>query len=144
MKPTVKNLLLVLTLSTTAACATPGQPPDRAVPVQASDSTDPAGNEVLAAGAPAQEFAGTENSAAAGVTGIEAVEPPQPHETPAEMLPRVHVDEPEVVCTREVPTGSRLAVEVCREVSDVERRQDADQRLLDEIKTNSAIGASRL
>lgn len=147
----MKRLLLAVILSITAACATPGQPPhQRTSAAQATDPAGepgPAGDELLAAREPATEAddpeVGVASVSPAGTAGLEAVEPPQPGETPTEMLPRVNVDEPEVICTREVPTGSRLAVEVCRKVSDVEQRQENDQRLFDQIKTNTTIGTTR-
>ena len=77
------------------------------------------------------------------VGGIREVEAPQPLETPAEMIPRPVVESP-IVCTWEVPTGSRLRVKVCRDRAYMERKQEQDQDIFSDIKTRTAINAGQL
>ncbi|HEX5787755.1 MAG TPA: hypothetical protein VFY03_06220 [Woeseiaceae bacterium] len=74
---------------------------------------------------------------------IKEVEAPQPLETPAEMIPRPVVESP-IVCTWEVPTGSRLRVRVCRDRAYMERKQEQDQDIFSDIKTRTAINAGQL
>jgi hypothetical protein len=40
----------------------------------------------------------------------------------------------EVVCRREVPTGSRVGVRVCRSRAEMEQRRTADRDLLREVR----------
>lgn len=47
----------------------------------------------------------------------------------------------EVVCRREIPTGSRLATRVCRTRSQIEARQEADKEWLDEKQTDGLTGS---
>jgi hypothetical protein len=43
-----------------------------------------------------------------------------------------------------VPTGSILPVKVCRSRSEIDRKEQADQEIFDDIKRNTAIFNSRL
>jgi len=45
----------------------------------------------------------------------------------------------DIVCTREVPTGSRVAVRVCRSRAEIEERQTQDRDTLREMRTESAM-----
>ena len=122
--------LLVTTLFAIGACATPSVEPDRSESFQAMES---GGDELLEHYIPAENF-----------ERIEDIDTPNASKTPTEMMPHLSMAEPEIVCERVVPTGSVLPVEVCRRRSDVARKQEADQKLFDVIKRNTAMGASRL
>lgn len=144
----MNQLLLVTILFTVAACATPGPEPSRSEsdqapelaqapqPVQAPESVqaeESRSDDILA-----------QNDAMKDFKGIEELEAPDVSETPASMIPGRQVSEPAIVCERVVPTGSILPTRVCRQRSDVERKRQADQELFDDIKRNTALGASRL
>ena len=43
----------------------------------------------------------------------------------------------DVVCTREVPTGSRVAVRVCRSRAEMEQRRTEDRAALREIRSQA-------
>lgn len=133
----MNQFLLVTILFAVAACATPSLEPNRSESVQAmesgGDELESGGDELLVHNDQAEKF-----------ERIEEIEAPNVSETPAEMIPHMRVAEPEIICERVVPTGSRLSVEVCRRRSDIARKQDANQKLFDDIKRNTAIGASRL
>ena len=132
----MKRFFLITPLFVIAACATPGVEPVQSDVLQSPDS-------MHARQSPGDELM-EPNSSAEGFEGIEDVEAPKVSETPAEMIPQVHSSEPEIICDREIPTGSRLPVEVCRRKSDIQQRQETDQRIFDRIKQRTAIGASRL
>ena len=133
----MNQFLLVTILFAVAACATPNLEPNRSEPVQAmesgGDELESGGDELLVHSDQAEKF-----------ERIEEIEAPNVSETPAEMIPGLRTPEYEIVCERVVPTGSHLSVEVCRRPSDIARKTEADQQLLDDIKRNTAIGASRL
>jgi hypothetical protein len=126
------RFLVVPTCVAIAACATTGTEPDPSEAVQAAESRDyetlainnpdtPAGN-VMAGNDPA------ENS-----NRIQELESPEVSVTP-----------PSIVCERVVPTGSILPVKVCRSRSEIDRKEQADQEIFDDIKRNTAIFNSRL
>ena len=43
----------------------------------------------------------------------------------------------DVVCTREVPTGSRVAVRVCRSRAEMEQRRTEDRAMLREVRSQA-------
>ena len=126
----MNRFLLVTIMFAIGACATPSPEPNRSESVQVVES---GGDELQAHNNPAENY-----------EGIEDIEAPNVSEIPAEMIPGLRPPEPEIICERVVPTGSRLSVEVCRLRSDIERKTQADQALFDDIKRNTAIGTSRL
>jgi hypothetical protein len=60
------------------------------------------------------------------------------------MIPGIVEPEPAIVCERVVPTGSILPVKVCRSRSEIDRKEQADPEIFDEIIRNTAIFNSRL
>lgn len=162
----MNRLLLVVVSAAVAACATPETQVDRTAPVPLGSST--AAEPAVSAAEPAAvsgptagelgEPTAPDESGQYGINesgidedgiegdavgGIEEVEAPQPLETPAEMIPRPVVESP-IVCTWEVPTGSRLRVKVCRDRAYMERKQEQDQDIFNDIKTRTAISAGQL
>lgn len=137
----MNQFLLIVVLFVVAACATPSLEPNRFEAVRSSEviqsseavQAKESGDGVLA------HNAETENA-----DGIEELESPSPSEIPAEMIPGRPVPEPAIVCERVVPTGSVLPVQVCRHRDAIERKQEADQEIFDDIKRNTALGNSRL
>lgn len=124
----MNRFMLVTTLFAIAACSTPSLTPNRSESRQAMESAD---DELLGSNDPVENF-----------EGIEDIELPNAGETAAR-FPQLPIAEPEIICTREIPTGSLLSVEVCRRQSDVVRRQEADQKIFEGIKDRTAVGASR-
>lgn len=124
------QLLLVAVLFTVAACATPGLAPNPAESVQAKESRG-------------DDLPGDNNPAENGDGPLE-FEVPIASETPDPMMPANPIPYPAIVCEKVVPTGSILPVQVCRHQSEAARKQEADQRIFDDIKRNTAIGNSRL
>jgi hypothetical protein len=146
----MNRYLLVLTLFVVAGCATPSAEPSKSESFQATESSN---NALLDHIDPAEVFedaevvAGNyENSGdvAESFEGIEDVEAPSVVESPATMAQQPQMVEPEVVCERMVPTGSVMHVRVCRRQSDIDRNKETDQKIMDDIKRNTANGASRL
>ena len=142
------RLLLLVVSAAVAACATPETQVDRTAPVPLAPSNVAA--PAVSAAVPATRSGPVtgelaeptaRDGDAAGV--IQEVEAPQPLETPAEMIPRPVVESP-IVCTWEVPTGSRLRVKVCRDRAYMERKQEQDQDIFSDIKTRTAINAGQL
>ena len=43
----------------------------------------------------------------------------------------------DVICTRETPTGSRVAVRVCRSRAEVEQREIEDRQMLREMRSEA-------
>lgn len=150
----MNQFLLVSILFAVAACATPGLEATRSEALQTSNAvqtseavqtssavqtsesvqtTESGGDNMLVHNSQAEEFG-----------GIEDLESPTASEIPAEMIPGRPVPEPAIVCERVVPTGSVLPVKVCRHRSEIERKQEADQEIFDDIKRNTALGNSRL
>lgn len=140
-------LLLVVILLGIAACATSGPEPNRSESVQASKPVQ-ASEPVQASQSGQQEESGggalAHNATAKNSTSIEAFEAPSVSEIPAEMIPGRPEPEPAVVCEKVVPTGSIIPVRVCRDRAYIERKQEADQEIFDDIKRNTALGNSRL
>lgn len=150
----MNRLLLVVVSAAVAACATPETQVDRTAPVPLAPST--VAEPVVSAAEPDAVSGPTagvlaEPTAPDGMyedgidddAVIKEVEAPQPLETPAEMIPRPVVESP-IVCTWEVPTGSRLRVKVCRDRAYMERKQEQDQDIFSDIKTRTAINAGQL
>jgi hypothetical protein len=133
-----------------AACATPGTEPDpsESGAAQAVDSraVDSRGYETLAHSDPATPAgdAMADDGPAENSNSIEELEAPQVAETPPSMIPGVAKPEPAIVCERVVPTGSILPTKVCRTQAEIERKEQADQEIFDDIKRNTAIFNSRL
>lgn len=133
--------LPVVILFAVAACATPAPEPKQSEAVQASEpvqasqsaQVEESGGDVLA-----------HNAAAIDSTGIEVLEAPNVSEIPAEMIPGRSEPEPAIVCEKVVPTGSIIPVRVCRDRSYIQRKQEADQEIFDDIKRNTALGNTRL
>lgn len=133
-----------------AGCATPGTEPDPTEVVQASGSAQ-ASEAVQANNSPDDDALANNdpdmlaNSGPAEKSiGIEELEAPQVTETPPSMIPGIGEPEPAVVCERVVPTGSILPTKVCRSRAEIERKEEADQEIFDDIKRNTAIFNSRL
>ncbi len=140
----MNQFLLVTVLFTVAACATPGLDPNRseADPVpEFAEASQPA---QVPASVPAEQPRADEpvarNDAKAGASGIEEIEAPTVSKTAPPPMPA----EPAIVCERVVPTGSILPTRVCRNRSQMERKQEADREIFDDIKRNTALGNSRL
>jgi hypothetical protein len=125
------RLLLVTSLFAIGACATPGSEPTSPESGQAMQS---GGDELLEQNAQAQN----------NDESIQDIDAPNARATPPEEMPHQNASESDVVCERVVPTGSVLPTKVCRRKSDIDRRQKADQRMYDDIKRNTALGADGL
>ena len=137
------RFLVVPTCVAIAACATPATDPDPSEAVQAPAS------RVYPALAQTDSDAQTvnvvaDNDPAEKSTGIEELESPEVSETPPSMIPGRVEPEPAIVCERVVPTGSILPTKVCRTRAEIERKEQADQEIFDDIKRNTAIFNSRL
>lgn len=131
----VRFLLAMLCFSL-AACATSSPNPDQFDSAQASEPDQ--ANESFDNGAVAQ----AEPAEDPGV--IEAIKAPNVEMIPASDIPGRPEPELAIVCERVIPTGSVLPKRVCRHQSEIDRKQAADQKIFDDIKRNTAIGASRL
>lgn len=134
--------LLVTTSFVLTACATSSPEPNPAESLQVMES---GGEELVAHNQAADKFdIGDDADVVEETYLIEDIEAPNGNETPAEMMPILAVAESPIVCERVVPTGSVLSVRVCRHRVDIARRQETDQKLFDDIKRNTALGAARL
>lgn len=156
----MKRILAVPLSLVVAACATPVADPDPLSSVQAGRSVPAAetvqGREspkVHPSGAAAAEqsdqgvdelVAGNDNDTAKSFHGIEDLESPGVEQIPPSMIPSRVAPETSVVCERVYPTGSILPTKVCRDKTDIQRKQEADQEIFDDIKRNTAIFNSRL
>lgn len=138
----MNQFLLVSILFALAACATSNPEPDRSESMQVPDSA--ATSESVQVNEPAGDDLLVQNKQAEEHGGIESLETPNVSEIPANGIPGNPVPAPAIVCERVVPTGSILPVKVCRHRSEIERKREADQEIFDDIKRNTAIGASRL
>ena len=143
--------VLVLILLTVAACATSRQEPRLPEPAQSSASPgssqairDQAADQAAGEEGSAGDEMLADNTASGEFAGIEELAAPSASETPPEMIPNPVAPEPQIVCERVVPTGSILPVKVCRHQAEISKQQEADQRAIDTIKRNTALGASRL
>ena len=141
----MNRFLIILMFVAVAACATPGaeSEPSKSVqttePLQAAVAPD---GDTLADIDPGTR---ADNNRAESTSGIiEELESPQVAETPPSMIPGIVEPEPAIVCERVVPTGSILPVKVCRSRSEIDRKEQADQEIFDDIKRNTAIFNSRL
>ena len=134
----MNRLLLIAAAFAIAACATTPEP-TQSVSVQASE---PAADEIPTEAIAADETIERTNTAEESEELVEA-EAPQPNETPPSLIPPPTLAESEIVCTWEVPTGSRLRTKVCRPRSYMTQKQEADQEIFNDIKTRTAIGASQ-
>lgn len=132
----MSRFLLYIMCLAVAACATPGPELNRFDSDQVSESgqADKLGdNDTLAQSNPSEN------------TGIiEELEAPKVGEAPASMIPDSAELEAAIVCERVVPTGSVLPARVCRHQSEIDRKRATDEKIFDDIKRNTAIGASRL
>ena len=126
----MNRFLLVSIMFGIAACATPSPEPNRPESVQVVES---GGDELQAQNNPVENY-----------EGVEEIEAPSVSEIPSEMIPGLREPELEIICERVAPPGSLHKVEVCRRRSDIARRTQSDQELFDDIKRNTANGASRL
>lgn len=128
-------LLITFSLAI-AACAAPVSEPNRDETVQLSESAqaEKSHEEDLLAQSNSKESIGV----------IDETKAPKVDKTPASMIPGRAEPELAIVCERVVPTGSVLPVRVCRHQSEINRKQAADEKIVDDIKRNTAIGASRL
>ena len=131
----MNRFLLIATLIGIAGCATPGQEQGQPQSLQALESTG--------AALPDSDHstAGDESQAPESRDGIEDIDAPNAGETPVAMLPPS--TEWDIVCTREVATGSILKTKVCRRRSEIEAQRESDQRELRRIKTEIAVGTPR-
>lgn len=105
-------------------------------------------DELAELAAPASLVASTENLQASSysATGIQDIDAPEVEQTlpPRSMHRPRKTDESEIVCARIIPTGSRIPVDICRTRTEIERKQEQDQRIMDDIKRNTAIEAAKL
>lgn len=131
------QLLLVTILFTVAACATSGLAPNPAESVQAPAES------VQAKESSGDVLPGGNNPAEIGDGPLE-FEEPIASETPDSMMPAKAIPYPPIVCEKVVPTGSILPVKVCRHPIEAARKQEADQKIFDDFKRNTALGNSRL
>ena len=147
----MKRFLIIPISVAVAACATPGAGPDPSKSVQTTESIQT--TEPLQAAVARESDAPlnidpamqADNEQAGRVDGIiEELEVPQVAETPPSMIPGRIEPEQAIVCERVVPTGSILPVKVCRNRSEIDRKEEADQEIFDDIKRNTAIFNSRL
>ena len=136
----MNRFLLVTMLFVVAGCATPSPEPSQSESFQATESSS---NELLEHNNPAENIGGTQ-TVAKNFEGIEDVEAPGVSETAQAVMPPPRLVESDVVCEWTIPTGSTLRVKVCRRQSDIDRNRITDQRLIDDIKRNAALGTSRL
>lgn len=153
----MNRTLLIPTLFTFAACASSGPEPEQAVSFESPAPAQAAPAAAQAEPAPAQqEFPSAsesasppmvvQNDSAKSSSSIEDIDAPNVKKTPPSQIPGRVVSEPEpqVVCERVVPTGSILPVKVCRDRSEMARKEQYDQEMFEDIKRNTAIGNTRL
>lgn len=153
----MKKLLIIPVSVAVAACATPATETGPAETTQSAEAVQPA--QTAQAAEPSQaiqsaqvsepqagdsEAMVADNRSAENTAAIEALQAPQVDEVPAGSIPGRGVPESTVVCERVYPTGSVLPTKVCRDRTDIERKQEADRRIFDDIKRNTAIGNTRL
>jgi hypothetical protein len=140
----MNRFLLVTFLFVVTGCATTSPEPNQSESLQAAESSS---NELLEHKNPVEDFENAEvvaeNSEGAAseaekFEGVEYYEPPSESENSAEMLLPEMMPEPEIVCERVYPTGSRLPVRMCRSQAEIELNQ-LNNKKLDEIKLNSNI-----
>lgn len=137
----MNQFLLVVILFLVAACATPSLEPNPSDAVQSSEVIQT--SEAVQA-KESEDGILTQNAETKNADGIEELEAPKVGKVPAGMIPGRPKDEPAIVCERVVPTGSVLPVRVCRHRGDIDRKQQADREIFDDIKRNTALGTSRL
>ena len=57
--------------------------------------------------------------------------------TTSDLQPGQALSANDVVCTREVPTGSRVAIRVCRSRAETEQRRAEDRQTLREMRSEA-------
>ena len=137
----MNQFLLVVILFVVAACATPSLEPNRSEAVQSSEVVQT--SEAVQA-KESEDGMLAHNAETKNADGIQELQSPKVSEIPAEMIPGRPEPEPAMVCEQVVPTGSVLPVTVCRHRDDIARKQEADQKIFDDIKRNTALGNARL
>lgn len=155
----MNQFLLSVILLAVAACATPGLEENRSEAVQTSQviqTSEAVQSSEAVQTAEAVQSSETvqakepdggmlaHNATAENFDGIKELEAPTASEIPAEMIPGRAEPEPAIVCERVVPTGSVLAIKVCRNKEEIERKREADQEMFRDIQNNTALGNSRL
>ncbi|MGI9221840.1 MAG: hypothetical protein ACR2QS_12485 [Woeseiaceae bacterium] len=153
----MKKLLIIPMSVAVAACATPATETGPAATAQSTEtvqSAQPAqapepspGIQSAQAGeqqADDSEAMVADNRSAENAAAIEALQAPQVDEVQPGNIPGRGVPESTVVCEKVYPTGSVLPTKVCRDRTNIDRKQEADQRIFDDIKRNTAIGNTRL
>lgn len=139
------RFLLVLSLFAVGGCA--GTSPQSDTPDEVQVSRDNPAEAMTTSPAP-QANESSQNMVARNndndSTGnIDDLESPGVKETSTSDMPVTPSVESAVICERVYPTGSILPVRVCRDVSAAARKTEQDQRILRDVKTNSAIGGAR-
>lgn len=117
-----------------AACAVHDATPSAATP-QAGQIAEPPAQTQLVAQEAAEPDTGTPAE-----EGIEVVAVPGVSPASAGTAKAATGSSSEVVCRREIPTGSRLAVRVCRTRAEIDARQQRDQAWLDEKQQDGLAG----
>lgn len=74
----------------------------------------------------------------------EDIELPAYHEASNTMPPLEPLVPQELTCEWVIPTGSKMRKKVCNKPSAINRKREADQKIFDDIKRNTAIGNSQL
>ena len=146
----MRNFLVVPLTIAVAACATPVAEPESSTAIRATEPVPAA--EPAPIPAPAEERhinqqpdeIVAENEPTKSFQGIEDIESPAVDEVAPSMIPGRAAPETSIICERVYPTGSILPTKVCRDKSEIEKKQEFDQEVFDDIKRNTALGNSRL
>ena len=145
----MNRILLIPTLFTIAACATPGIEPGQAETAQEAEfapttestlRSEPAHAKVMSDDDVLPKTTIVQNDTRVSTGGIQVLEAPKVSETPAAMIPGRVEPEDQIVCERVTPTGSKISKKVCRDKAEVARKSEYDQDMFDDIKRNTAIG----
>ena len=145
----MKKILIVPVSIAVAACATPTTEPvpsetSQATAAVATSASAPTTHATQPDQASQDQTLVAENRPTENPESIQALEAPQVNEVQPGQIPGRGVPESTVVCEKVYPTGSVLPTKVCRDVTDIERKQEADRKIFDDIKRNTAIGNTRL
>ena len=128
------RILLAASALSLASCATPGTTSSGPLPAAGQPASASAESELVA------QQAVEPGSAAPEGEEIEVVAVPGVAPAPAAAAQVASGAGSEVVCRREIPTGSRLPVRVCRSRAEIEARKERDQAWLDEKQQDGLAG----
>lgn len=138
----MKQLIPVMFLVAIAACATQSPEPNSPVSAKVAESVS-AKTPVADAAADDDGLLVGQSSAGDYDGVIKEVEAPDVTQSSVHSLQDPSDSESEYVCEWVVQTGSIMRKKVCRLRSEIERREEHDQKMIGDIKRNTANAASR-